>query len=181
MAWNYLLAVFGFLLLPGFFVIWVVFLIRKRQRLWATATLLSLLLLAGLKFIVPRPHDMVLYGLRNGMIRHFGAQEMRHFAADFDKLPALPDPTPPVSKFYDNRSAINELKGTGLRERYPYLANCEFIRQSGDVICVNWGGLDNHWGFYVTTDGKALGPKAFSWFGGKNLHVGSDICFFSEY
>lgn len=180
MGYNYLLALFGLFLFLALFVVWIESLFRRQQRVWTTIAFAGLLALACLKYLTFWPHDMVRYGLRNGMLQHYGVDEMRRFAADFEKLPRRPDTISGYDKFYDNRPGVDELVGTGLKEKYPFLVRCEFMRKIGNTVCVNWGGFDNHWGFCVTTDGKPSEPNT-GWASGKSLFVGDDIYFFSEY
>jgi hypothetical protein len=129
--------------------------------------LAGLLTLMGLKYIMPWPHDLILYGMRDGMLRNHKLDDMRHFARDFDQLP---------KKSYSN----DDLAKTGLKEKYPFLAWCEFIAETDDVVHVYWGGFENHWGFAVAVNGKRIDPQNLAP-SAKIIRVSDDVFFQSDY
>ena len=153
-----LLAFLGLVLIFVTFVIWIVSLVRKRQQHLATTLLVSLFVLGGLKYVIPWPHDLIIYGLRAGMMQNYGLNEMRRFARDFDKLPKIPNnDVNGHMKLYWNRLKNDDLPKTGLKQKYPFLANCEAVVEWDDnVVHVEWGGFENHWGFSVSVDGKRI-------------------------
>jgi hypothetical protein len=61
----------------------------KKERMWTTTLLAGLFVLWGLKSFSPWPHDLILRGTRDGMLRNYGLEDMRNFARDFDKLPHI--------------------------------------------------------------------------------------------
>lgn len=175
--WQEFLALFGLVLILVTTVTWIVSLIQMQQRIWTTALLTALLSLWGLKYILPWPHDLILYGLRNGMLRKYGLDDVRHFARDFGQLPNLPQNNPDGhAKFYWNR----DLAKTGLNEKYPFLANCESVVEWNNMVQVDWGGFENHWGFTTALDGKKIDPEHLEP-SNKIIRTSNDIFFTSDY
>jgi hypothetical protein len=171
-----LLALFGLIFYPVLLITWIFSLLQRKHRLWTTAMLAVLLTLLGLKYIMPWPHDLILYGMRDGMFRNYNLEDMRHFARDFDQLPRLPHTLKTFKLSYRN----SDLAKTGLKEKYPFLAWCEGIFERDDVVYVFWGGFENHWGFSVAVNGKRidtqnLAPSA------KIIRVSDDVFFNSDY
>lgn len=171
-----LLALAGLTLFPVLLITWIFSLLQKKNRLWTTAMLAGLLTLMGLKYIMPWPHDLILYGMRDGMLRNYKLDDMRHFARDFDQLPRLPNGLPGPTKFYWNK----DLAKTGLKEKYPFLAWCEAITETDDVVYVSWGGFENHWGFSVAVNGKRIEPQILAP-SAKIIRVSDDVFFNSDY
>src|SRR5580693_8864817 len=64
MGWNYLLAMSGMFLLLVLLIVWIASLFCREECLWTTVIFLALLLIAMLKFVIPWPHDVLLYGLK---------------------------------------------------------------------------------------------------------------------
>jgi hypothetical protein len=176
-----LFAFFGLVLILAAFITWIVSLIKKQQRIWTTTLLAALFSLWGLKYILPWPHDLILYGLRDGMLRNYGLDDMRRFARDCNQLP-----DPPVNdvdwytKFYWNRRVDDDLSKTKLKDKYLFLANCEDVVEFDNKVHVDWGGFENHWGFSVEVSGKKIdisdiNPQA------RHIRVADDIVFYSDY
>jgi hypothetical protein len=175
-----LLAFFGLVLIFTSFVTWIVSLIKKQQQVWTTALLAGLFALWGLKYILPWPHDLILHGLRDGMVRNYGLDDIRHFARDFDQLSDIPiNDLDGHTKFYWNRFP-GDLAKTGLKEKYLFLANCEAVVESDNKVHVDWGGFENHWGFSVAVDGKKIDSKYFVP-NARIIRVSDDIVFTSDY
>jgi len=176
-----LLALFGFMLLPVLLIVWIVSLFQKQQRLWTTGMLVGLLALMGLKYILPWPHDLILYGMRDGMLRHYNLDYMRRFARDFDQLPNIPENNlDGKTKFYWNRGKNSDLDRTGLKEKYPFLANCEDVVERDNRVSVDWGGFENHWGFTVAAKGNKIDPQYLEP-NNKIIRVSDDIFLKSDY
>lgn len=176
------LAFFGLVLIFISFVTWIVSLIQKQQRVWTTALLAGLFALWGLKYILPWPHDLILYGLRDGMLRNYKLDDMRHFAHDFDKLPILSKNSIPglADKLYWNRLKDDDLPKTGLKEKYKFLSECEDVVEWTNIVCVEYGGFENHWMFSIAVDGKRIDPPHLD---SRNtiIRVSDDIYFQSDY
>lgn len=176
-----LLAFFGLVLIFASFVTWIVSLIKKQQQVWTTALLAGLFVLWGLKYILPWPHDLILYGLRDGMLRNHKLDDIRHFARDFDQLPHIPmNDVDGQMKLYWNRRMDDDLSKTKLKDKYPFLANCEAVVESDKKVHVDWGGFENHWGFSVAVDGKRIAPPHLER-SNRTIRASDDIYFTSEY
>jgi hypothetical protein len=173
-----LFAFFGLVLILAAFITWIVSLIKKQQRIWTTTLLAALFALWGLKYILPWPHDLILYGLRDGMVRNYGPDEMRSFARDFDKLPNIPgnDVTEDMKLYWNGRGEI-DLSKTGLKEKYKFLANCEDVVEFDNNVHVDWGGFENHWGFSISIAGKRIDPMPNR----RIIRMSDDIYFTSDY
>ena len=139
--------------------------------------LAGLFALWGLKCVLPWPHDLILPAMRDGMLRNYGLDGIRHFAHDFDQLPNIPEHNLPglTQKFYWNA----DLAKTGLKEKYPFLARCEAIVDADNKVHVDWGGFENHWGFSVSVNGKRIDPYLEP--SNKIIRVSDDIYFKSDY
>lgn len=175
--WQELLALLGFILFPVLLIVWIVSLFQRKHRLWTTAMLAGLLAFMSLKYILPWPHDLILYGMRDGMLRNYGLDDIRHFARDFDQHPNIPEHNlDGHTKFYWNR----DLAKTGLKEKHPFLAQCESIVEWDDRVHVDWGGFENHWGFTVAVNGKRIDPQHLEP-NNKLIRVSDDIFFQSDY
>lgn len=174
--WQELLALFGLILILAALITWTVSLLQKKQRLLTSAVL------AGLLSLFPWPHNLILYGMRDGMLRNYALEDMRHFARDFDQLPNVVTNgvNGRYTKFCWNRMVDDDLAKTGLKEKYPFLHWCEAVRERDDMVDVFWGGFDNHWGFTVAVNGKKIGSKHFM----PNVRIireSDDIVFTSDY
>ena len=171
-----LLALLGFILFLILLIICIVSLIQKKQRLWTTAMLVGLLAFMGLKYMVPWPHDLILYGMRDGMMRNYNLDDIRHFARDFDRLPRLPNTLESFKLYYWNQ----DLEKTGLKEKYPFLAKCEAVVERDNRVEVSWGGFENHWGFAVAANDRRIDPQGLGSMN-KIIRVSDDIFFQSDY
>jgi hypothetical protein len=109
------------------------------------------------------------------MLGNYNLDDMRHFARDFNQLPRRPN-APASKKSYYN----DDLAKTGLKEKYPFLAWCEFIVETNDVVHVYWGGFENHWGFAVAVNGKRIDPQNLAP-SAKIIRVSDDVFFNSDY
>jgi hypothetical protein len=171
-----LLALFGFILTLIALVAWIVSYINGQQFAWTTALLTSLFAM----YFLPSPHDLILYGLRTGMLRNYGLDSMRQFARDFDKLPYIPQNNlDGRTKFYWARPN-EDLDKTQLKDKYPFLVNCESVVEWDNRVSADWGGFENHWQIFVATDGKRIDPEHLE---PRNriIRVGDDIYFMSDY
>ena len=182
--WVELLALFGFILFLAALITWGVSLFQRKQRLWTTAVLAGLLSLWMLEYIIPSPHDLILHGMRDGMLRNYSLDDIRHFARDFDHLPDIPNNTVNgLTKFYWNRRMDDDLAKTKLKDKYPFLANCEAVVESDNIVHVNWGGFENHWGFSVAIDGKRIDPNPRNFWSSdyKTIRISDDVFLQSDY
>lgn len=169
---------FSFLFL---FIIWIGSLFRRKHRFWTTAMLIGLLAFMELKSKLPKPHDWILHGMRDGMLRNYGLDDMRHFARDFNQLPDIPEnDVDGHTKFYWNRLVNDDLAKTGLKEKYLFLANCEDVIERDGIVHVDWGGFENHWGFFVAVDGKKIDTQHWDP-DARIIRVSNDVVFFSDY
>jgi hypothetical protein len=174
----------GFILLLVLIIIWIISLFRKKHRLWTTTMLTGLLVLNALEYIMPRPSDLIIYGMRNRMMHDCNLDTLRDFARDFDRLARLPNNLPGSTKGYMNE----DLTKTGLKEKYPFLnwlkgsggfEGPSSIAETDGVVDVRWGGaLAGRWGFSVAVNDKRINPPAES--GIKFLRVSDDIYFIIE-
>jgi hypothetical protein len=172
-----LLALFGLILILAALTTWIVSLIQKKQRIWTTALLAGLFALWGLKYVLPWPHDLILYGLRDGMLRNYGLDDIRRFARDFDRLPNLPEHNlAEPNKFYWN----TDLAKTGLKEKYLFLAQCEAVVEADNIVHIDWGGFENHWGLSVAVDSKGINPPHLVR-SNRTIRASDDIYFTSDY
>jgi hypothetical protein len=174
-GYQELLALLGLALFPVLLITWIFSLLQRKHRLWTTA------MLAGLLALMPWPHDLILYGMRDGMLRNYKLDDIRHFARDFDQLPDIPiNDVDEHTKFYWNWKVNDDLAKTGLKEKYPFLTWCEFITETDDVVYVYWGGFENHWGFAVDVNGKRIDPQILAP-SAKIIRVSDDVFFQSDY
>jgi hypothetical protein len=166
-------ALLGFILFPILLIVWIVSLFRRKHRLWTTAMLAGMLVFMGLKYILPPPDDLILYGMRDGMLRNYGLEDMRHFARDFDQLPCLPNTLGVYKLYYWNK----DLAKTGLKEKYPFLAQCECISEADNEVSVVWS---RYWRLIVAVNGKKrIDPKHLET-SLKIIRASDDIVFASE-
>jgi hypothetical protein len=170
-----------FFIFPCLLIIWIMGLVRAKHRRWRTILLGSLLIMFVVHYFLPSAHDRILLGFRDGMLHNYGPEEMRSFARDFDKLPKNPgNDIDGTVKIYRNRIKDDDLAKTGLKERYKFLANYGEVEQWTNIVYVEYGGFDNHWGFLVSTDGKKIDPSDL-YSEGKKIRASDDIYFQSEY
>jgi hypothetical protein len=141
--WQELFALLGFILFLILSIVWIISLLQRKHRLWITTMLAGLLAFMGLKFILPQPHDLILYEMRDGMLRNYELDDMRHFARDIDEL-TLPSTILAGTRIFMHQD-LDSVK-TRLNEKYPFLAQCESIAETDGVVNVDWGGFENHWG-----------------------------------
>lgn len=115
------------------------------------------------------------------MLKNYSPDEIRSFARDFDKLPKIPgnDVTEDMKLYWNRRGEI-DLSKTGLKEKYKFLANCECVVEWTNIVCVEYGGFENHWGFTVAIDGKRIEPSHLN-SNSRIIRASNDIYFFSDY
>jgi hypothetical protein len=175
----------GFLMIPALLITWIISLIQKKDVLWTTMMLIGLLALKGLEHIISRPDNLIIYGIRDRILRDYSLDTLRHFAHDFDQLPSLPkhDLGLPDEKIYRSEDLNTELK-----EKYPFLTwlkrsraeGPNFIDESDGVVDVSWGGRP-HWGFRVAVNGKKIDSDELdAKRGAKILRASDDIYFIIE-
>ncbi len=114
------------------------------------------------------------------MLRNYGLDSMRQFARDFDKLPYIPQNNlDGRTKFYWARPN-EDLDKTQLKDKYPFLVNCESVVEWDNRVSADWGGFENHWQIFVATDGKRIDPEHLE---PRNriIRVSDDIYFMSDY
>lgn len=175
-----LLGFLGFCLILVAFAAWIVSLIQRQQRVWTTTVLAGLLALWGLKYVLHWHDDLILYGMRDGMLRNYGLDEMRHFARDFDKLPKIPkNDVDGRTKLYWNILKNDDLPKTGLKEKYTFLAQCEAVVERDNIVYVDWGGFENHWGVCISVNDKRIDPQPQYW--ARIVRASDDIYFTFDY
>ena len=179
--WQEILAFVGLVLIFIALIAWIVSLFQRKNRLATMALLLGLFSFWSLKYIVPWPHDLIRHGMRDGMLRNYSLDEMRGFARDFDQLPKLPQhDLDGRTKLYWNRRTDDDLPKTKLKDKYHFLANCEAVFECDNMVHVDYGGFENHWGFSVAVNGKRTDsqhPEPSN----KIIRVSDDIFFTSDY
>ena len=174
-----LLAFFGLVLIFASFVTWIVSLIQRQQRIWTTTLLAALFVLWGLKYILPWPHDLILYGLRDGMLRNYGLANMRQFARDIHETPTPTNLPPVFGKIFMHQEDLNPLK-MHMGGKYPFVAQCEAVGEFNDIVQIDWGGFENHWGVSIAVDGKRIDPQHLEP-GHRIIRASDDIYFTSDY
>jgi len=170
------------LLLPALLIAWIISLFRKKHRLWTTAMLAGLLALIGFQLIVLHPSKLIIYGMRNRMMRDYSLDDLRRFARDIDQLPRPPNDHYGSTKGF----TMEDLDKTELKVKYPFLSwgkgpgfeGPSFITESDGLVNVRWGGaLAGHWGFSVVVNGGKANPSLLD---AKILRVSDDIFFITE-
>ena len=175
--WVELLALFGFILFLAALITWGVSLFQRKQRLWTTAVLVGLLSL----WMLPSSHDLILHGMRDGMLRNYSLDDVRHFAHDIEHLSSSS-----VSLVAGERIFMHQdldLAKIRLKEKYPFLTWCMCIAERTNVVSVEWGGFENHWGFTVAIDGKRIDPNPRNFWSPdhKTIRISDDIFLQSDY
>jgi hypothetical protein len=180
LAWSMTLElVVLFIPLPVVLITWIVSMILRKDRLWMTATLIGLLVLVGLKFgfILPPPHHLIVYGMKNRMVRDYSLDDLRRLAHDVDLLPRSPNEFPGPTKGFMGE----DLDKTGLKGKYPFLSwggGVSHISERDGLVNVRWGGEPaGYWGFSVAVNGGKANPSSLD---AKILRVSDDIFFIAE-
>jgi hypothetical protein len=124
--------------------------------------LAGLLVVNGVEYVIPSPTDLIIYGLRDRIMRDFTLDTLRQFAHDFDELPLLSTGLPGPVKTYMNE----DLTKTKLKEQYSFLAwlkgpggfeGPSYVSEVDGIVNVRWGGeLGGHYGFSVGINGKKI-------------------------
>jgi hypothetical protein len=167
------LTFFEFILFPILLIVWIVSLFQRQHRLWTTMMLGGILVFVGLKHILPWPDNLILYGMRDGMVRNYKLDGIRYFARDFDQLPRLPNTLGVFKLFYWNRDLAN----TGLKEKYSFLARCECISEADNEVSVVWS---RYWRLIVAVDGKKRIDPQHLETSVKIIRVSDDVVFASD-
>jgi hypothetical protein len=144
--------------------------------------LIGILALMGLRGMLPPP-ILIMYGMRERMMRDYNLDDLRHLARDVDRIPRSPDFPGSTTKGFMRE----ELGETGLMKKYSFLMwpkgvvgleGPSYIAETDEVVDVRWGGaLAGHWGFNVAVNGKRIEPEP----GAKISRVSDDIFFVFEY
>jgi len=154
----------------------------KRDGCLAVVVLVLLLGLNVVNDAVPYPDDLIIYGLRDRIMKDYGIESLRRFARDVDKLP----PNLKYTEFLPNKIyRAEDVANTKLTDTYPFLKWYEsadlkapnFLSEWDGIVGVSWGGRP-HWGFYVSVNGKAENPP--QGLDAKVLRVSDDIYFVME-
>jgi hypothetical protein len=183
-VWSMNLTLVEFSILPLVLLItWIASMILRKHRFWTTAMLIGLLTLIGLQLtIMPPSHHLIVYSMKNRMMRDYSLDDLRHFARDFDQLPRLPDNEPGPTKAFRGW----DLDKTGLKVKYPFLSwvkgpgfeGPSFIIERDGVVNARWGSaLAGHWGFSVAVNGARANPSSSDV---KILRVSDDIFFIAD-
>ena len=112
-----------------------------------TIVLIGILALKMLESIMPAPVNLVIYGVRNRIVRDYSLDDIRKFAHDFDRLPNLSD-----GKTY----LKDDLAKTGLEAKYPFLMTFvslhyrgpDAVQESDDVVYISGSRLQG--GVYIS-------------------------------
>lgn len=161
LAYQDLLAFFGFIAFVYISIIWIISLFWKKHRLWTTGTMIGLLVLVGLGQLMPHSNDIIVYGLRDRLMHEQNLEDLRRFAQEIDRISR---PRDNISG--DTKSFMSEdLAKTGLKEKYPFLQwvkgpvfnGPSYVDERDSVVAVRWGGaLSGHWGFNIAVNGGKL-------------------------
>ncbi|HXB58404.1 MAG TPA: hypothetical protein VNU95_02510 [Candidatus Acidoferrales bacterium] len=173
------LFVLNFLLLLVFTIVWLVTIVKGKNnpRITATWVLLLILILPEPLHLISPPADMIIYGMRERLLRDYNEETLRNLAHDFNRLPVLPD-NPTGRKIYLNRN----LAQTDLPSKYSFLewisrpgsSGPAYISERNDVVDVRWGGsLTGHWGFSVAVNGVKIDPPTGASI--KSIRISNDI------
>ena len=161
-------------------------LIRKKHRLWTTCTVLALVGFVALDLkVLPRRAPLVIYGLRDRMLRDYSLDDLRHFARDFHQN------LPNVGINHGDISALSENQKKGyseLQEKYPFMkweiggrngAGPSIVEYGNGILYFDWGGpMAGHWGFSVSINGQKNDPAARADPGSFILPQSKDIYFY---
>jgi hypothetical protein len=169
----------NFLLLLVFTIIWLASIVKGKNNTWTSTTwvLLLILVLPEPLHLIPPPADMIIYGMRERLLRDYNEETLRSLARDFNRLPVLPD-NPTSRKIYLNRN----LAQTDLPSKYSFLgwisrpgsSGPAYISERNDIVDVRWGGpLTGHWGFSVAVYGAKIDPPTGS--STKSIRISDDI------
>lgn len=126
--------------------IWLNSLALKSQRLLTTIVLVGILALKCLQTSCS-PENMIMYGLRDRIVKNYSLDDIRKFAHDFDRLPNLSDP-----KTY----TFEDLTKTGLEAKYPFLMafvslhhrGPDAVQESDNVVYISGSRLQG--GVYIS-------------------------------
>ena len=143
--------------------------------------MVGLLVLIGLKHIIPTSNELIIYGMRDRMMRDYSLNDLRRLAREIDQLPRFPNTLPGPTKIFMSE----DVDKTGLKGKYSFLSwgkghgfeGPSAITESDGVVTVWWGGaLRGHWGFSVAVNGKRAEPDQDT----KILRMSDDIFFVAE-
>jgi hypothetical protein len=109
--------------------------------------------------ILPPTTNLIVYGMRDRILRDYSLDTLRHFARDFDRLPTLAKNNFFPTKVYPNEDLAN----IGLKDKYPFIAwvesngheGPEAITEEDGAVHTTWGGRP-YWGFNVALNGAKL-------------------------
>lgn len=188
MGWSFALqficCVIQYLMFPVMLSAWGIAKIRGQDRAWASRFTVIFLAWSALTCFLPRPSQLIAFGLRDRLMKDYGVQQIREFARDFDQLP----PHNPYSSGPRKIYTRIDLPQTGLTQKYPFLAWMKFsprsmgpsyVAEENGVVAVRWGGaLWGHWGFSVALNRKILDPVNPA---ATILKVSDDIYFVREW
>ena len=154
-----------FLLLLTSLVTWICSLLKRKDRIWTTGTLL----LTGLLFQLPNvlhvsTVQMLLHGLVNHVTHDYTLNDLRHFARDMHNA---------IGDNYISHGSLSDLNAQQaedykkLQVIYPLTTwsmtagEGPSIGERFGIMTVDWGGaLSGHWGFSVALDGKHIDPPS---------------------
>ncbi len=163
------------------FCAWLICLAQKKSRLFATLLIFSAFSLYFLKHTVLKiaPGEMIVYGLRDRIMRNYSIGDLRRFALDIDKIPGQP-----ISfdrGLNGKELLLDDLYKLGLNKKYPFLDwmnRPTHIYEKMGIIEVQWGGaLMGYWAFNICLDGRRVDPGLSTMEVIRYLRVSDDIIF----
>jgi len=148
---------FRFLMILALLIICIISMISKKNRLWTTVMLAGLLALVGSEFILPHPEGLIVYGLRDRMMRDYSLDTLRQFARDIDQFPTPKNLPSNLGKVFMSEDLV--LLETRLKEKYSFLKSRRTpssITENNGAVSVWWGR--HQWGFSVMVNREKINP-----------------------
>jgi hypothetical protein len=174
-----------YLMFPLMLLAWLIALVRKVERSWASRVMAIFLAWGVLTWFLPAPWKLLLFGLRDRMVRDFGVEKLRGFAHDFDQLPTRETDVVTLTSV-SRKLERQDLPQTGLPQKYSFLAwmkvsrnesGPSYVDERNGIVEVRWGGPLGHWGFSVSIGGTKIAPSQYT---AQMLKIGDDIYFIRE-
>jgi hypothetical protein len=141
-------------------ITWVSSLIRRKCYWWTTAMVAGLLIVVTVEHFVPGARGLIVYGLRDRVMRDYSLDDLRRFSREVNQDGLLSGGRwinhGDASGLTDSEKAAYE----ELKQKYAFLrwmrTGASIINyQDNDVVNFEWGGaLWGHWGCSITVDGK---------------------------
>ena len=165
-------------------LIWLNSLLRRRSWNYSTLSIsLILIFICASWFLLPSSR-MVLWGLKNRVIRDQSLNDIRGFARDVDQIK---DAYKPHTDSDEKLLMSEDISKTGLKAKYPFLRwirghsfdGPSFVKEENRVVDVQWGSAySGHWGFKIRVDGKRIDLLSSP---GTSLRLSDDVIIISDF